>query len=265
MFQQQGGALINALKAAGIKTDAAAQIAQILSNGRQELASSNPVKLDLTPRSLRFVTPEIRKLQLTNLDFRQADADYRRQLTPSGEGRPVPQQESSVQESIAPQATDGTYRVASGKYTDALGAGDAVKVDLRVSGAGTSVFLDPPGNTLVGKTLRAESGGSDSGRLRFFISETGSEVVWNLQTENVYEFEVVTNVEYIRGRGIKVTWETISAWRTPGTTGRTALIPVAPVMVVTDVTNDLVVQQETIYTLELGNSGGHAIPTAACP
>lgn len=200
MFSAQAGQLANALKAAGLRPDAAHQIAAILGNGVQNLVRTNPESVDLTPQSMRYVTPDVRKYELQGLDFRQADPDYRPYQQETSEERPRTQQASSVRSDPAPQKTQATYRVKGGKFTEARGTGEAVQVDVRVAGNGRVALLDPQSNTIVGKNLRCET---DASGLRFFIEETGTELVWKLAlsdflngllTNATTEIEVVTDI-----------------------------------------------------------------------
>lgn len=177
MFSAQAGQIANALKAAGLAPDAANKIAAILGNGVQNLVRTNPEQVDLTPQSLKYVTPDVRKYELQGLDFRQADPDYRPyQLETSENRRPVTQA-SSVRDEPPPQKTTATYRVQGGQFTDARGSGESVQVNLRFSGTGKHPIMDSQSNTVVGKSFRCEA---DQG-LPFFIEETPQEVVWKLQ------------------------------------------------------------------------------------
>lgn len=196
MFSAQAGQIANALKAAGLRPDAAHKIAAILGNGVQTLTRTNPEKVDLTPQSLRYVTPDTRTYELQGLDFRQADPDYRPSQFETSEERPDVKQASSVRSDPAPQATQATYRVKGGKFTEARGTGEAVQVDVRVAGNGRVALLDPQSNTIVGKNIRCET---DASGLRFFIEETGTELVCKLQLDSFLsglgtEVEVVTDV-----------------------------------------------------------------------
>ena len=164
-------------RAAGIAPDAAHKIAAILGNGVQNIVRTNPEEVDLTPAALRYVTPQRRIHELPALDFRQGDPDFRPAQAQPGEARPAPKQADAVQRQIAPQQSEATYRVQGGRFTEAKGTGAAVQVDLKVSGAGRLALLDQQSNTIVGKSFRCEA--DDSG-LRFFIDETGTEVVWKL-------------------------------------------------------------------------------------
>lgn len=205
MFSAQAGQIANALKAAGLSPDAAQKIAAILGNGVQNLIRTNPETVDLTPAALKYVTPERRTYQLPGLDFRQGDPDYRPQQFETSEERPTPKQAQTVRREPAPQATQATYRVKGGKFTDAKGTGDAVQVDLKVSGAGRGALIDQQSNSIIGKDFRCES---DSD-LRFFIEETGTELVWKLQLDSFLsglgtEIEVVTSVT-LGNNGLDIT------------------------------------------------------------
>lgn len=207
MFSAQAGQIANALKSAGLSPDAAQKIAAILGNGVQNMVRTNPETVDLTPASMRYITPDVRKYELPAVDFRQGDPYYRPQQTGDGEALRTPQQAQTVRSEQAPQATDSTYRVKGGKFTEVKGTGDAAQVDLRVAGYGRGALLDPQGNTLIGKNFRCEA--DDSG-LRFFIEETGTELVWRLMLSEFLSnsgaaIDVVTNVELVEGVGLVIT------------------------------------------------------------
>jgi hypothetical protein len=198
MFSAQAGQIANALKAAGLAPDAAQKIAAILGNGVQTLVRTNPETVDLTPEAMRYVTPERRTYQLPGLDFRQGDPDYRPTLLETSEERRVAQQASTVRREPSPQQTTATYRVQGGQYTEAKGRGESVQVDLKVNGSGRVALLDPQSNTVLGKNVRCEA--DDSG-LRFFIEETGTELVWRLQLSDFLsafgqEIDVVTGATF---------------------------------------------------------------------
>lgn len=198
MFSAQAGQLANALKMAGLAPDAAHKIAAILGNGIQNLVRTNPESVDLTPASLKYVTPSVRKHELPGLDFRQADPDYRPYQLQSSEERPQTTPAANVRSEPASQQTTATYRVRGGKFTDVSGKGDAAQVDLRISGSGPIPTVDTQGNTLVCKSLRCES---DS-NLRFFIEDSGSELIWKLQIGAFLEdllSRVGTEVEVVTG------------------------------------------------------------------
>lgn len=268
MFSQQAGQLTNALVAAGLSPTAASTIASILGNASQGLVHRGPQTHDTTPESMRYVTPDTRKQVLTNLDFRQADPDYRQPLTRTSEEQPKPEPEPTVLSTISPQQRASTFRVLGGAYTSAEGRGEFVSVGLRVNGAGEAAFLDPQSNSIVAKTLRAEADTSSDGRLRFFIERPGREVVWKLQLKNVGAVEVVTNVQYVAGEGLVMTYETISAWKDPRSQPRTVTIPVQNIPLVTDITlgdDGLVAQKASVTVFEGGMAAPTVIATTDCP
>jgi len=210
MFSAQAGQIANALKSAGLAPDAAQKIAAILGNGVQNLVRTNPETVDLTPEALRYVTPERRTYQLPGLDFRQGDPDFRPQQLETSEERSAAQQASTVRREPAPQQTTATYRVKGGKYTDAKGTGESVQVDLKVTGNGRVALLDSQSNTIIGKTLRCEA--DDSG-LRFFLEETGTELVLRLQLGAFLsgfgqEVDVVTGVS-LGASGLEIAKKTV--------------------------------------------------------
>lgn len=188
-YQLQFGSLADELKKAGLNGDAAVRIAKILANSAQPMRSGQ-VEVDSTPAGMRNITPGRRKFQLTNLDFRDADPDYRRTRTASSEARPRPVQPSAVQGSVAPQQTDRPFGVSAGSYTEARSEGDGVSVGLRVSGTGPFLTQDPSSGALLGKSVRAEADAGASGLVRFFVEEQAGEYVFRLQvdTDALLEF-----------------------------------------------------------------------------
>jgi len=209
-YQEQAGQLVNAFRSAGFSPDAAQKIAAILANGYQHITRTNPETVDLTPPEMRYVTPEARKYQLQELDFRQGDPDYRPYQLQASENRPNAKQASTVRGEPAPQRTAATYRVLGGKLTEAKGTGDAVQVNVKVTGNGRGVLLDQQGNSLVGKNFRCEA--DDTG-LRFYIEETGTELVWKLQLGDFLAY-YGTTVEVVTGitlgvNGLEVTKKAI--------------------------------------------------------
>lgn len=177
MFSAQFGQLANALRAAGLSPDAANQVAAILGNSQQGAALGARSQVDLTPQSMRYVTPDIRRHQLPSLDFRQSDPDFRQLQFRASEERPVVQQAPTVRGDPAPQSTDSTFRVKGGNFLNAKGTGDSVQVDMKIEGTGRGALIDHQSGSIVGKDYRCEA--DDSG-LRFFIEETGTELVWKL-------------------------------------------------------------------------------------
>lgn len=266
-FNLQGGQIRGALVAAGLPAAAATQISNILSNCAQTLKHAGPIEHDKTPASLRLVTPESRKYELPNLDFRPRDPDYRPLSTRPSEERRIPQPEPAVESSQAPQQTESTFRVTGGPFVGAAGTGDAVQVGLRVQGFGRVATLDPPSNTIIGKTLRAAGDAGDNSRIRFYIEETGQEIVWNLQLQNVSSYEVVTGVQYVDGVGIVVTYSRIAAWSDANAQPRTEVVPVVSVPVVTDVTlggAGINVVRQAVEVLGVEQATSYVLPTETC-
>jgi len=219
------GQIANALRLAGIKPDAANRIASILCNHSAETQRSSRETVDLTPPGMRMIGPEARKQRLVNIDFRKGDPDYREPQIASSEDRPTPQPDSTVQAESSPQETLSNYKLHSGRYTETMPDGDAVRVDLRVHGSGRSVMLDPAGNSLVGKTFRAEYGGSDREMLRFFVQETGQELVWKLQICNVRRMDVVVGLEWQKDKGLIAKTIPMSVWADDDSEAGDIIIP----------------------------------------
>lgn len=240
-FGEQRQQLRLALVAAGLSPDAATQIANILGNSAQGLRHAGPVEVDSTPADLRQVGPEQRKQRFLNLDFRDGDPDYRPQRTAPSEERREKEPEPNIVPVVAPQSTDATFRVAPGSITDVAGDGRAAQVNVRNTVAGRPVaglpvaMLDSQANQLVGKAPRAQVGQND-GTARLDIQENGREVLWNLQMLNRSEYDVVTKVEYISGRGLEITYERIKAWDQQA--GRVDTIAVQEQAVVTELVDD---------------------------
>jgi hypothetical protein len=240
-FSEQRQQLRNALLAAGLSPDAATQIANILGNSSQSLRHAGPVEIDTTPADLRFVEPEQRKQRFPNLDFRDADPDHRPQRTATSENREAPKPAPNIAPVLAPQQSPSPHGVAPGALTDVAGNGEAARVDVRHFVAANPAdglpmaMLDAQANRLVGKSPRAQVG-PDDGSARLEIQETGREVVWNLQMLNRSEYDVVTKIEYVSGRGLEVTYERIKAWDQQRTSVDT--IPVEERDVVTEILDD---------------------------
>jgi hypothetical protein len=213
MLNAQAAAIADALVSAGIAPDAASKIAKILGNPEQALYHAGPQKVDVTPRAMRKITPEVRQHQLQNIDFREADPDYRAPIHRATEESPPPVPPDSVRDAdLSAAASPSAFRVAAGNYVTANSTGDSVKVGLRVAGNGRAVMFDPPSSTLIGKTLRAEADNADIDRLRFFIDETGQEIVWKLQLQNVERCPVVTGLKFNRTRGLEFTFRNAYVW-----------------------------------------------------
>jgi hypothetical protein len=240
-FSEQRQQLRKALVSAGLSPDAATQIASILGNSAQEMRHAGPVEIDSTPADMRMVTPEKRRLRFPNLDFRPADPDHRPQRTAPSEQRPEKEPEPNVVPVAIPQQAPAQFRVAPGSLTDVAGNGQAAQVSVRNVVAGRPAnglpvaMLDSQANQLVGKSPRAQVGHND-GTARLDIQETGREVLWNLQMLNRSEYDVVTKVEFIDGRGLEVTYERIKAWNERKE--RVDTIPVTPQTVVTEIVED---------------------------
>lgn len=211
-FSLQGSQIRASLVGAGLPADAASAIANILGNAVQGLRHAGEVEIDRTPRNMRMVTPDDRRHSLQNLDFLAGDPDYRQTQTQQGERRREPEPEPVVLVDRAPQRDAAPFRVAGGAYTETQAQGDAVRVDLRLRGAGECAFIEPRANTIVGKHLRAEAGGGDDGRLRFFVEQTDRESIWKLQLLNIRKLRVVTKVAYDPARGLIVTYQDIETW-----------------------------------------------------
>ena len=240
-FSEQRQQLRNALVSAGIGPDAATQIANILGNSAQAMRHAGPVEVDSTPADLRSVGPDQRRVRFPNLDFREGDPDPRPQRVASSEERKEKEPEPNVLPVIAPQQTDATFRVAGGSLTDVAGNGQNVSVNVRnvVAArppAGLPIaLLDSQANQLVGKSPRARVNQND-GTARLDIQETGREMLWNLQMLNRADYDVVTKIEFVEGRGLEVTYERIKAWNE--NKERVDTIPTVDQPVVSEIVND---------------------------
>lgn len=240
-FSEQRRQLQAALVSAGMAPSAAAQIANILGNSAQSMRHAGPLEIDSTPADLRMVTPQARKLRFPNLDFRDGDPDYRQPRVASSEERTGKEPEPNVIPVIAPQQTNANFRVAPGSLTDVAGNGQNARVDVRnvvnarpVQGLPLTM-LDSQANQLVGKAPRAQVGQND-GTARLDIQENNREVVWNLQMLNRADYDVVTKIEYVDGKGLEVTYERIKAWDQQKE--RVDTIPVVDQPVVTEIVED---------------------------
>lgn len=215
-FSLQNSQLRAALAAAGLPDAHAANIANILGNAAQEMRHAGTLIHDTTPEGMRLVESDARKQVLTGIDFLPQDPDYRKPQTRPSEDRPPPEQPTNVFVNAPPQLDDAdfcaAFNVAGGAYTTVNAAGQAARIDLNMRVDGPCVFVDPATNTLRGKGIRAESGGRDDGRVRFWIENRNREAVWRLQLINVKRQDVVTGVQYQPGRGLVVTYQTIDAW-----------------------------------------------------
>ena len=241
-YEEQRRQLRASLQSAGLGSESATQIANILCNGLQEMRHSGPVTHDSTPASMREVTPDVRRLELTNFDFLPGDPDYRKQRTPPSEDRPRPIQAPNVVSTVSPQQTDGSYRVSDGSLAEAQVHGDSVSVNVRSrvakqpAGGLPITMLDKQTNTLVGKELKANAEDGE-GRVKVLVLETGREVALNFQFQNLSRYEVITNVEYVPTKGLRLTYRTITAW--DERLRKERWIRMQDVPVVTDVADDL--------------------------
>lgn len=215
------------LRAAGFPLRQAAELADVLGRKSQGLQTGGGLQQDTTPRDIRQVTPDARRHHLTNLDFRRGDPDYRHPKVDDSERRRSPEPDPAVKSEQAPQETDATYSVVDGAYTNVVGSGGAVAVNLSVTGSGRAMILDPAANHIVGKTLRCEAagGGNNQSLVRFFIDETDQEVVWKLQLA-IDRFPIVKKVRYDKGRGIVATVQTAAVFLDPTDREREEVIKV---------------------------------------
>jgi hypothetical protein len=240
-FSAQRQQLQQALVAAGLSPDNATAIANILGNGIQQLRHSGPVTVDNTPRDLRYVTKDGRTLRFPNLDFREGDPDYRQKRVEDSEQKPETEPEPNVLVGLSPQQVQAQFRVAPGAFTEVVGNGQAAQVNVRHNVAARPpkglplALLDAARNIFVGKAPRTSVGPND-GTASLEIRENEREVVWDLQMLNRADYDVVTGVEYVPGRGLEVTYSKIKAWN--GRTQKTDTIPVQRQPVVTEMVDD---------------------------
>lgn len=213
-FANQVGQLENSLTAAGLPAAASTIIAQILGNGVQTLRHSGEMIHDKTPQGLRQVTPEARTHVFPELDFRQADPDFRRQVAEDSESRAAPVQSSTVVASRSPQASPSSLsRTTSGTFTEVSPSGDSSVVNLRVQGGGSFPVLDHGTNTVRAKTLRTES----DGLVRIQLEDRADEVVIKggfgpgAGKGEAKEISVVTDIEQTP-QGIYFYRKKILAW-----------------------------------------------------
>ena len=241
MFSEQREHLLRALTAAGLSPDAATQIANILGNSQQELRHAGPVTHDTTPPDLRMVGPTQRKVRFPNLDFRAGDPDHRPQRVSPSEEKKEKEPDPNVVSDLPPQQVFGNFRIENGKLTDIVGTGQTAEVNVRHRVAGIPpaglplTLLDGQANQLVGKAPRAQVAQND-GTARLDIQETGREMVWNLQMLNREDYDVVTKIEFVKGKGLEVTYERIKAWNQ--NKERVDTIPTTEQAVVTEIVDD---------------------------
>jgi hypothetical protein len=240
-FGEQRRQIRGALVQAGLSPDAATQIANILGNSVQEMRHSGAVAHDSTPADFRMVGPEQRKTRFVNMDDRAADPDYRPQRVADSEEKVVSQPEPNVISVVAPQQIEANFRVANGTLTSVVGNGQAARVDVnnvvaaRPPAGLPLTMLDNQANQLVGKAPRAQVGPND-GTARLDIQENNREVLWNLQMLNRADYDVVTKVEFVAGRGLEVTYKRIKAW--DENRERLDTIPTVEQTVVSEVVDD---------------------------
>lgn len=242
-YADQRGMLKNALEAAGLAPNAAAQIASILANSRQDSLESSRARVDTTPESMRMVDKETRKSVLTNLEFRGDDPDFRPQLLQTTEEQRIPKPMPNVTERLAPQQTQAVHDVSGGTLAEASGEGDSVSVNVRSrvanpTAAGTPMaMLDKQANSIVGKVLQAVAD-SGFGNVRFEVNEGSGSVTLNLALENLEKVNVVTGIAYDPGLGIRLHHMPVAAW--PAGSQKTSWIGMREIRVATEVVDDLV-------------------------
>jgi hypothetical protein len=223
------------MRSCGIPVRQATELANILGGTRQKLKTGGGLEQDTTPSDLREVTPDARRHHLTNVDFRKGDPDFRPSKIDESERRPQAQPDPAIKKSPAPQETDANYNLVDGSYTSVQPADGAVAVNLSVHGSGRAMMLDPPSNSIVGKTLRCEAGGGGSNQtlVRFFIDETGQEVVWKLMLA-IERMQIVTDMRYRKGRGIEYTTRTAAVFIDPADPFQKKVVPFKPQEVVSN-------------------------------
>lgn len=222
-YSKYGNQIANYLKAAGIPAVWATAIGNVLGNSGLHQVQRGEVTRDTTRKEHRFVTPDVRKHILPDVDFRDGDPDYRPPARPVTEELLVPVPQPTVIVDRSPQQDAAPFRVDGGDFIRTAGAGDNVKVNLNchinaVPQQGLPMaLLNKPFNTVIGKALRAECGAMDQGQLRFFVEQNGEEVLLKLQLLNTLQTEVVTDVRYVSGKGIVATYQKVVLWKDGGT------------------------------------------------
>jgi hypothetical protein len=274
-FSQQGGQIKNALVSAGLPDGPATQVANILSNCAQALSHAGPITHDRTPQSMRLVDPDARKFALPNFDFPEGSPDHRPTLTPPSEAKPQPQPEPTVIENFSAQqrVDPSVFRLTNGNYTTAVGGGQVARVDLRAQVVGRSpdgrspLALFAQNKSMLGKGLRANVNVVDNTRVRFFIEETNTEVILNLQLLGVDTYDVVTDVQYLPGQGIQVTKKKVLAWDA-GESPRETIIPTVQQDVLRSLSLDeergVVAQRDQVEVLYVLPVTDAVIPTESC-
>jgi len=212
MFSLQAGAIRNALVQAGLPMRAAQQISSILGNTAAEYRTGK-ITQDTTPEGLQFVDGDARKHQFVGLDPLADDPDHKINQLAASEQRVPAEQPSDVTTSPSTyeQPQGRGAEVVGGAYVDVRTEGVNRVASLRAAGVGTHPTLDPQANAIVGKQYRAVVGNEDMDKIRAFITENGSEVVWNTQLVNLTPIVVVTAEAAAGG---KVTYGTrrVYAW-----------------------------------------------------
>ena len=216
MFSLQAGAIRNLLVRAGMPLAAATQISQILSNSAAEYRAG-PTTTDSTPKNLQYVDPDTRRHQLTGLDERADDPDYRPAQQPETEGRPVAQRKSDVDEtqSVYVVSQDYARDFRGSNYVSVQAEGRTVSAGLRVVGNGKHACLDKQADTIVGKAFRAEVGAEDQDRIHSLIDDGAFETVWKTQLVNLEPITVVT-VESQAGGVTVYGTRVLHAWTSDG-------------------------------------------------
>jgi hypothetical protein len=212
MFALQAGAIRNALVQAGIPMRAAQQISSILSNTAAEYRTGK-ITQDTTPDGLQFVDSDARKHQFVGLDPLADDPDHRLNQLAISEERVPAQQPSDVTSSTSPygQPQGKGAEVIGGAYVAVRTEGANRVAALRVAGVGTHATLDAQSDTVVGKEYRAIVGNEDMDKIRSFITENGSEIVWNTQLVNLTPITVVT-AESSAGGKVSYGTRKVYAW-----------------------------------------------------
>ena len=174
-FQSQHGSIAAELRKLGVSVDTATRLATILGNPNQETRSGPQVQ-DLTPKALRYVDGQTRKLQLSNLDFNEGDPDFRRSHVRPGQEASRPTQISSVQSSVAPQASSASLGVSAGSFTSVKSQGDSVQVGLNIKGKGNLMAMSQGGDQLLGKNLRVDAQSLQESGLSASLENYGNEM-----------------------------------------------------------------------------------------
>ena len=241
-FSLQHRNLSAALEGAGLCPKAAGQIASVLCNGAQELRHNGPMIHDSTPPQMRRVTPDIRKHVLPNFDFEQGDPDFERPKIEPSEDTPPLEPQPTVVTTVSPQQSDGVFRVKGGSLSDSVAVNNGARVDVRSRiarkppGGLPVAMIDEQANELVGKRLRAEvTRGQD--RLRAEIKENNEDVAVSLRLEDLREYDVITGMEYVPGTGIRLSYDTVTAFS--GTASKESWIYTQDETVVTGIADDL--------------------------